>query len=279
MSKSAVSKRITQLEARLGAQLLHRSTRKLSLTEAGEHYYKHAVEALRAARDAEDAVSALQGAPRGRLRLNTPMSFGKLHIAPLMSEFLSRYPGLEVDMLLNDKVVDLVDEGLDLAIRGGNLGSSTLIARKLAPLHSVLCASPSYLEQKKMPSTPAELGEHNCLHFTYSADNQEWTFVASTGNIKVRPVGNFRINNSEALREVVLGGAGIARLPTFIAGPDLVAGKLRRVLGDFPMKQQTLYAAFPDRRHLPAKVRVFIDFVVEKIGGDDPHWNAGLLNL
>jgi DNA-binding transcriptional LysR family regulator len=273
VSKSAVSKRITQLEARLGAQLLHRSTRKLSLTEAGERYLAHAVRALGAAREAEDAVSELQDDPKGRLKINAPMSFGRLHVAPLISAFLKRYAGIEIDLVMDDRVVDLVEGGFDLSIRAGTLPDSALIARKLAPLHNVMCAAPCYIEEHGMPREPTDLLDHNCLHYAYSSNVHEWIFLGAQGPIKIQPAGNFQVNNSEALLEALIGGTGISRLPTFVAGRHIASGGLVRLLKQYSMPLQTIYAVFPERRHLPIKVRVFIEFLVERFCLDRPYWD------
>lgn len=273
VSKSAVSKRITQLEADLGARLLHRTTRKLSLTEAGENYLVHAQEALSAARNAEDAVAQLQQAPQGLLRVNAPMSFGRLHIAPLVPDFLQRYPGISLEVVLDDRVADLVEGGFDIAIRAGTLLDSSLVARRLAPCRNVLCAAPSYLALHDMPVEPADLLKHNCLHYAYFSGGSEWTFTGPAGPVSVGAGGNFQVNNSEALREAIVGGVGIGRLPTFVAAADLAAGRLVKVLEDFQMPSQTVYAVFPERRHLPAKVRAFIDFSVDRFGGGQPYWD------
>ncbi len=273
VSKSAVSKRITQLEAQLGARLLHRTTRKLSLTEAGERYLIHALEALTSAREAEDAVAQMQRAPHGRLKINAPMSFGRLHIAPLIPEFLKRYPGIEIDMVMDDRVVDLVEGGFDVALRAGVPPDSALIARKLAPCRNVLCASPGYVAEHGRPGEPTDLLAHNCLHFAYFSDAHQWTFIGPGEPVRIEASGNYQVNNSEALREALIGGCGIARLPTFVAGPDITSGRLVRLLGQYRMPSQTLYAVFPERRHLPAKVRVFLDFAVERFGADRPYWD------
>lgn len=276
VSKSAVSKRITQLESRFGVQLLHRSTRRISLTEAGERYFAHAVEALAAAREAEDSVAQLQGTPQGRLRINTPMSFGRLHVAPMVPDFLKRYPGVQIEMVMEDRVADLIEGGFDLAIRAGSLPDSTLVARKLAPCHNVLCAAPEYAAEHVLPVEPSELQAHNCLHYAYSRDVQEWNFLGPGQPIRIQTNGNYLVNNSEALRQALIGGLGIGRLPTFIAGPDIATGRLVRVLEDYRMPLQTIYAVFPERRHLPAKVRAFVDFALECFGADQPYWDQGI---
>ena len=277
VSKSAVSKRITQLEEHLGARLLHRSTRKLSLTEAGERYFTHAIEALAAAREAEDAVSELQGKPKGRLKINIPMSFGRLHIAPIIAKFLKLYPDIKIEMIMEDRVVDLVDGGYDLAIRGGILPDSSLIARKIAPCHNVLVASPEYLKAHGVPNSPNDLYSHNCLHYAYFSEHHEWTLIGPEGPISITPAGNFQVNNGEALITAILGGCGIGRSTTFIAGNHILSGELVRVLPNFQLPEQTLYAVFSERKYLPSKVRVFIDFILDEIGREQPYWDEGII--
>jgi len=275
VSKSAVSKRINQLEEALGVRLLHRTTRKLSLTEAGERYYEHAAQALIAAGQAEDAVTELQGEPQGKLKISSPMSFGRLHISPMIPKLLKRYPLLQIELIMDDRTVDLVAAGLDVAIRSspGNLPTSTLIARKLAPLRQVLCASPGYAERYGLPDTVAGLSEHNCVLFSLSSDANEWTFVGDDGAETVSVSGNYTANNSEALIEAIREGIGIGRLPTFVAGPDLKAGTLIQLFESHRIPDHTFYAVFPEREYLPAKVRVFIDFAIEYFGGDQPYWD------
>jgi DNA-binding transcriptional LysR family regulator len=273
VSKSAVSKRVNQLESHLGVRLLHRTTRKLSLTEAGERYFEHAAQALRAADKAEDAVTELQGEPQGKLKISSPMSFGRLHVAPLIPKFLQRYPKLHIDLVMDDKNIDLVAAGIDVAIRSGDMADSTLIARKLAPLRQVLCASPAYIEHYGMPVIPSELCERNCILFSYSGDANEWTLNKDGQSEAVMVSGSYRVNNSEAILEALREGVGIGRLPTFVAGPDLQAGNLLRVLDSYHIPDHIFYAVFPERQYLPAKVRAFLDFTVEYFGGDQPYWD------
>lgn len=274
ISKAAVSKRITLLEDHLGVKLLYRTTRKLSLTEAGEHYFEHAAKAQAAVRDAEDAVAQLQGEPQGRLRISAPMSFGRLHVAPLIPKFLKRYPKIQIDMVMDDKAIDLVEGGFDLAIRSGDLPDSSLIARKLAPGHSVLCASPDYIEHHGRPNTPLEINDHNCIVFSLSSDVNEWTLTNKEETQTITVSGNYRVNNSEALREALIQGMGIGRLPTFIAGADLQAGRLINLFESYTMPHKMIYAAFPEREYMPAKVRAFLDFTIESLGGDQPYWDV-----
>ena len=274
VSKSAVSKRINQLENHLGVLLLHRTTRKLSLTEAGERFYEHAAEALSAASKAEDAVTELQGEPQGKLKISSSMSFGRLHVAPLIPKFMQRYPKLQIDLVMDDRNIDLVAEGIDVAIRSGDMPDSTLVARKLAPLRQVLCASPGYIDRYGMPATPSELGERNCILFSYSGDANEWTLNKGDRSESVLVSGSYRVNNSEAILEALREGVGIGRLPTFVAGPDLKAGNLLRVLEAYHIPDHIFYAVFPERQYLPAKVRAFLDFAIEYFGGDQPYWDA-----
>ena len=274
ISKSAVSKRINQLEAHLGVRLLHRTTRKLSLTEAGERYFNHAAQALTAAGRAEDAATELQGEPQGQLRINVPMSFGRLHVAPLIPKFLRRFPKLRINLVMDDRKVDLVTGGFDVAIRAGHLPDSTLIARKLAPLHQVLCASPDYIDRYDRPRAPAELTDHNCVLYSYSSDADEWTLIGEGEPETVTVSGSYQVNNSEALLEALREGVGIGRLPTFVAGPDLKTGRLVKLFESYRIPDQTIYAVFPEREYLPAKVRAFLDFAIEYIGGDQPYWDA-----
>ena len=276
ISKSAVSKRINHLEKTLGVRLLHRTTRKLSLTEAGERYFEHAAQALVAASQAEDAVTELQGEPQGKLRISSPMSFGRLHVAPLIPLFLKRYPKLQIELVMDDQPVDLVAAGLDVAIRSGSgsLPTSGLIARKLAPLRQVLCASPDYIDHYGLPGTPAELTERNCVLFSLSSDANEWTLVSDGESEIVSVSGSYRVNNSEAILEALKEGIGIGRLPTFVAGPDLKAGRLVQVFTSYRIPDHTFYAVLPEREYLPAKVRAFLDFAIEYFGGDQPYWDA-----
>ncbi|WP_286828143.1 MULTISPECIES: LysR family transcriptional regulator [Kordiimonas] len=273
ITKSAVSKRISGLEGQLGVKLLQRSTRKLSLTEAGARYFEHAVQALNAAQDAQNAAMELQATPQGTLRLSVPMSFGRLHIAPIIPQFLKQYPNVKIHMDMSDQTRDVIAEGFDVALSAGDLPDSSLIARKLAPLHSVLCASKDYIARHGMPKSPQDLIQHNCILFTYHTGVPEWVFIRNGEESRVRIEGNYQVNNSEALHEALLQGLGIGRLPTFVAGPDIQSGKLVPILSDYEMPHKAIYAVFPEKRYLPEKVRVFIDFMVTNLGGNIPHWD------
>lgn len=219
-------------------------------------------------------MTQLQGEPQGRLRINAPMSFGRLHLAPLIPVFLKRYPKITIDLVMDDKVLDLIGEGFDIAIRGGDLPDTSLIARKLAPLQSVLCASPAYLEEFGKPIELEQLTEHNCLMFTYSRDVKEWNFIQDNHLHTIEVRGNYQVNNSEALREAILQGLGIGRLPTFVAGADIKSGLLVPLFEEYQMPAKSIYAVFPERQYMPAKVRAFIDFAIEYFGGDIPYWDC-----
>jgi len=273
LTKSAVSRRVSDLEDELGVRLLQRTTRRLSLTEAGARYFEHARHALLEAQAAEDAATELQRVPRGRLRINAPMSFGRLHVAPMIPSFLDRYPEIHIDMTMEDRVVDLVEGGYDLAIRVGSLPDSSLVARKLAPSHNVVCATPAYVRKHGSPKNPDALVDHDCLLYAYFSEANEWTFIRDGRQQTVRVSGSYRVNNSEALREAVIQGVGVARIPTFIVGPDIAENRLVPLLCDYTMPAQDIYAVWPERRHLPTKVRVFIDFLSERIGGERPVWD------
>ncbi|KZL19374.1 HTH-type transcriptional regulator DmlR [Pseudovibrio axinellae] len=278
ITKGAVSKRVSGLEARLGTQLFHRSTRSVSLTEAGEIYLAYAVQALGYAREGEDAVATLQGQPTGQLRVSAPMSFGRIHVAPLVTDFLEQFPKINLDLTMDDRMVDLIEAGFDVAIRAGSMPDSALIARRLATVRSVVVAAPSYLAKNGAPTDPAQLVDYNCLHYAYSRDPMEWLFLSDGDQMRVRTKGSLRVNNSEALCVALVDGLGIGRLPTFVAGSHIKAGRLHQVLPGFSMPEQALFAVFPERRHMPAKTRVFLDFLVKRIGSEQPYWDieAGL---
>ncbi|GAB4344862.1 MAG: LysR family transcriptional regulator [Gammaproteobacteria bacterium] len=274
LSKSVVSKYVTRLEERLGARLLHRTTRRLSLTEVGRVFHARSQLGLRELEEAEAEVSRLQGAPRGELRINSPMSFGILHLAPALPEFLSLYPELTVDMNLDDRRIDLVEEGFDLAIRIGELPDSSLVARRLAPCRHVVCGSPRYFERCGLPRTPEDLRDHNAITFKYQDSPHEWHFVTPTGGVaRVRVSGTIRMNNSLGLREALLRDVGLTLTPSFVVGADIAAGRLRAVLTDYQALELSIYALYPERRHLSPKVRAFIDFLSQRLT-DPPYWET-----
>jgi DNA-binding transcriptional LysR family regulator len=272
-SKSAVSRNVGALEAELGVRLFHRTTRSLALTEAGRGYFERATRILADLEEANLAVSQLQAAPRGRLRVSAPMSFGFLHLAPALPDFLGRYAEVAVDLAMNDRFVDLIDEGFDVAVRIGAMEDSSLIARKLAPIRRVVCASPAYFEARGLPLSPDDLRGHECLFNSNIALSQEWRFTAPGG--KPWPVevkGRLSANNGDALRAAALQGLGIVNLPTFIVGGDLQAGALVTALDEFISQDMTMSALYPHSRHLQPKVRAFVDFLADRFG-PRPYWD------
>lgn len=273
LSKSAVSKQLAALEDRLGARLLQRTTRRMSLTEAGANFLEHCRRVVAEAEAAESAVGALQAEPRGVLRVNAPMTFGTMHLAAAIPDFLARYPRVNVDLSLNDRLVDLLDEGFDVAVRIAKLADSSLVARKLAPARRVMVAAPSYLDRRGRPASLAELSAHDILSYSYLSSTDEWRFDGPDGEESVRLDGRLKANNGEVLLAACLAGSGIAALPTFISGPSLRAGTLVRVLPQYQNTGIGIHAVWPTGRHLSAKVRAFVDFLAERFG-PVPYWDA-----
>ena len=273
ISKSVVSKYVTRLETRLGARLLNRSTRRISLTEVGRAFYQRSQSALLELEQAEAEVSHLQSEPRGTLRINAPMSFGILHLAPAIPELLQHYPELSVDIQFDDRKIDLIEGAYDVAITIANLADSALVARRLGPCHHCLVASPEYLHRHGIPRTPPELQNHRIISYSYQESVQQWEFLTPEGKpIMVSINGRVEMNNSLGMREAVLNGAGIMRAPTFVVGNDIKQGRLVPLLTSYQTLQLSIYAVYPQRRHLSPKVRAFVDFMLERIG-DTPDWD------
>lgn len=278
LSKSAVSKQISKLEDRLGTRLLNRTTRQLSLTEAGAAFFERCQRVEAEALAAEEAVTHLAEAPRGLLKVNAALSFGARHIAPALPDLLTQCPELEVDLSLNDRPVDLVEEGYDLAVRIGKLGDSSLVARRLAPLRRLVIASPDYLARRGRPEHPNDLKQHECLLYAYQTGGQTWSFRHSAGDgerdVKVRIAGRLRINNGDAILKACAAGQGIALLPSFICGEATAEGAVERLLPDWEDGVAGgIHAVFPASRNLSPKVRVFIDFLLTRFGSE-PYWDA-----
>jgi DNA-binding transcriptional LysR family regulator len=273
LSRAMVSKHVQDLEEHLGARLLNRTTRKVSLTEAGRVYYERSTQLLADLAETEGAVGELQAKPRGRLRVNAPVSFGALHLGAAVADYMAAHPEVTVELTLNDRVVDLVEEGYDLAVRIARLADSSLIARRLAPCRMVVCASPDYLERTGRPRTPEDLPGHNCLGYSYGQARDEWRFDGPDGPAAVRVRGGFQANNGDVLRAAALRGAGLVLLPSFIVGTDLVSGGLVPVLPGYRVPELAIHAVYPPGRHLSAKVRSFVDFLVPRYG-ERPAWDA-----
>jgi len=273
VSQALVTKQIQDLESWLGARLINRTTRRLSLTEIGAAFYERTARILEAVEEARNAAGALQTVPRGRLRINAPVSFGLLHLAPVVADFLQRFPDVSAEILVNDRVVDLLEGEFDVGVRIGRLCDSGLIARRIAPIRLAVCAAPDYLARRGTPRTPDDLAKHDCLEYTYFESRGEWRLLNPDGKEIVVPVsGRYLANNADVLRTTAIAGGGIVLLPTFIVGEDLRAGRLVRLLPDHPPPEQGLHALYPPGRHLSAKVRSFVDFLVDRLGGE-PAWD------
>jgi len=272
VSKSRVSKSVARLEAALGVRLLQRSTRRLSLTEIGEAYYEHCERISEELARADDTIARLHLEPRGTLRLSASVAFGTLHVASALAEFIAQYPELSVDLTISDRIVDLVEEGYDLALRITDEPGQNLVARRLAPIRRRICASPAYLARHGTPQTPQQLSRHNCLDYTHLDKQGVWRLQDGDSSVVVPVSGNLRINDDEALSQAVLRGLGLALLPTFIVGRELQAGRLIEVLpGTVPL-ERSLYAVYLPNRHLPLKVRAFIEFLAARFGSE-PYWD------
>jgi DNA-binding transcriptional LysR family regulator len=272
LSRAVVSKYLTRLEDRLGARLLHRTTRRLSLTEAGAALFEASRGAIERIEEAEAAVAQLQAKPRGRLRVSAPMSFGILQLGPAIADFSREHPEVTLDMRLDDRYVNLVEEGYDVAIRIGALTDSSLVARKLATTSCVACASPEYLAREGEPGTPADLAAHDCLIYSYLSTANVWRFTAPDGReIPVAVAGSYRINNGIVLAEAAQAGHGILMAPTFYVGHLLREGRLRRILATYRLPELGIHAVYPQREHVPPKVRVFVDFFARRFGRK-PEW-------
>ena len=268
-SPANVTRYIAELEAHLGTRLLNRHSRKLSLTESGEALYERARAILADVDEAEAVSSSATVRPQGRLRINAPVSFGLLHLASRWPRFARRYPEVELDVSLIDRVVDVVDEGFDMAIRISRSGSSTHAARKLASSRNVVCASPDYLREHGTPRTPADLAQHACIVYTYVGS--EWHLQADDGKPhSVRVRGVMQVNNGDTARTAALDGLGVIWQPTFLVGPDLRAGRLVPLLPGYRVPDIDVLAVYPSRRHLGAKVRAMIDFLAEEFSGVPP---------
>lgn len=273
ISPAVVSKRIRRLEEKLGSRLLQRTTRRLALTETGQGYYERVVAILASIEEAENFIARRNDAPKGTLRITAPTSFGRLHIAPHLGRFLAANPDLQVNLDLSDEFVDLVGESIDLAVRIGELGDSSLVARRLAPNTRVICAAPAYIAAHGEPKSLADLARHNCLA---AAHQDLWRLEGPEGPVNIRVAGNIHTNSSEVVRETVLAGLGIALRSTWDVGPELKAGQLKVVLPAYRASSRVaLFAVYPSRRFLPVKVRVFIDYLSE-IYGPEPYWDMGV---
>ena len=272
LSRSAVSKHVIELEQELGGQLLSRTTRSVTATENGQAYYERCLAILSDLEEADLSATRLQAEVRGLLRINAPMSFGTLHLARAVADFMEKYPDLRIQLLLSDQQVDPVQEGFDITLRIADLPSSSMIARRIAPARRAICASPSYLARHGTPKHPDDLRGHACLTYGHLATGNQWKLTGPDGDHWIAIPWTLCTNNAEVLRDAAVQGRGIALLPTFIAGADFQQGRLATILTGYQAPEISIYAIYPETRHLSLKVRVFIDFLVERFGGR-PYWD------
>jgi DNA-binding transcriptional LysR family regulator len=273
LTRSAVSKAVMELEQLLGARLLDRTTRRVGPTEAGRTFYERCVDILASIEEAELAVSRLHDEPKGVLKINGPMSFGMLYLGDAVADFMATYGDLRVELSLNDRLVDPIEEGFDVTIRIGELADSSLIARKLAPARRVLAGSPEYLARHGEPHEPADLASHRCLNFGHTTLLQRWQLTRDGETISVPIASSLCSNNGDVLVAAARKGQGITMLPTFLVGPDIKAGRLRAVMAEYPPTELGIYAIYAPNRYLAAKTRVLIDFLADRFG-DRPQWDA-----
>jgi DNA-binding transcriptional LysR family regulator len=270
-STSAVSRLLADLEAHLDARLIHRTTRRLSLTEAGQSFYERSVQLLSDLEEAEGSVRATGASPKGTLRLTCGVSFSERFLAPAISEFAARHPELIFDLDLSDRAVDLVDEGFDLAIRIGAIGSPALVSRRIGWTQPVCCASPAYLAKHGTPRTPEELSAHECLSYTLVPMPNAWRFESDRGETyDLRVTTRHRANNGRMLAALAAAGTGVIIEPDFIVAPEVRAGTLVRLLPGHTLPRSPISAVYPSRRHLSAKVRGFVDFIAERYAREQP---------
>ncbi|MCC5992741.1 MAG: LysR family transcriptional regulator [Rhodobacteraceae bacterium] len=272
ISKSAVSKHVSALEARLGARLLNRTTRRVSPTDIGLAYYDRARRVLNDAGEADSLVASMQAAPSGILRIAVPTDFGATHVSPVLGEFLNRYPDISVNMVLKNRYVELISEGFDLAIRMGEMEDSSLRARKICETTQRLIAAPSYLAQHGRPARIDDLNDHRLLYYSHNAASSVWKITAPSGEVRqVRSATWFSVNDGQSLLNAAINGLGIAYLPSFLYAPALRSGAVEDVIPELPQDVQGMHALYPSGRFTQPKVRALIDFLVEKFASRSAH--------
>jgi len=276
LAKSAVSRRLSELEEQLGVELFHRTTRKLSLTDSGRAFYERCVQILDDLTEAEDSVSELHGEIRGQIKIAAPLSFGLMHLGPAIIDFQQQHPEIRFDIDFDDREIDLISEGFDVGIRIADLKDSSLIARRLAEVSMMVCASPAYLREHGQPQSPADLQQHPCITYSNIARPDQWTFIYPDGKpltISVNEV--LTANNGHFMRDAAVNGLGILRQPTFIAYEKIASGELVPLLQDYATESVNAYAIYPPTRHLSQRVRQFVDFLAERFEGK-PYWEECL---
>ncbi len=274
LSKSAVGKAVARLEDRLGARLLHRTTRSLSLTDDGRAFYESCARALAELEAAESVLAERRQVPRGRLRVDLPVTFGRLHVLPALLALAAEHPELRLDLSFSDRFIDLVDEGVDLAVRLGDLDDSRLVTRRLAAQRMVVCAAPAYLAARGEPASPADLLDHDCVAYSIAGRPNPWRFTGPGGPFTLVPPARILATNGEAMRDAALAGRGLTQLPTFLVGGELRSGALRAVLGAYAADGPPIQAIYPHARHLSPKVRAAVDALV-RCFAPVPPWELG----
>lgn len=271
VSKAAVSRAIGDLESQLGVRLLQRTTRRLSLTREGEVFHARCQAVLADVAEAEAEITSRSGDAQGLLKVNVPVSFGILHLAPLWGEFIHRHPKVSFDVTLSDRVVDLVEEGYDLAVRIARLPSSTLVSRQLAATRMVLCASPKYLKRAGRPKHPGDLAQHAVLAYSLLVSGEEWRFEGPDGPVSVKTTPCLRTNSGDTCRAAALQHQGVVMQPSFMVSADIAAGTLVELMPQYRGIELGIYAVYPTRKHVSPKVRLLIDFLVESFR--KPRWS------
>jgi DNA-binding transcriptional LysR family regulator len=272
MSRAQISKSVMQLEQHLGTRLLNRTTRRISLTEIGRVYYERCKSILQDIEEIEGIAMEQTGKPHGTLTLSAPTSFGTMHLNDAIPHYLKKHPEVQISLKLADRFVDVVAEGYDLVIRIAELEDSSLIARKIAPCKRVFCASPEYLKKNGAPKVPQDLAIHHCLIYSNELKADTWVLHGLEGAESIKVNGPVCADNGDILKSSAIAGLGITLLPTFIVGADLKSGRLQQVLTNYSPPEISIYAVFPSRRYLSAKVRTFVDFLSDYFG-DEPNWD------
>jgi DNA-binding transcriptional LysR family regulator len=268
LSTTATSRHVAELEAHLQTRLLNRTTRRVSVTESGRAFYERAVQILADVQEAEQEASRAAIVPRGTIKLTTSVAFGVRHVAGAIAAFLAEHPGVKFDVSLSERIVDLVEEGFDLGIRIGGTGTENIVARRLGETRLVPCASPAYLARHGAPSKPEDLEKHNCLTYEYVSPRSLWRFRDASGRERaVRIGGTLHANSGDFIGQAAVHGAGIVLEPAFVVAADVRAGRLVPLLQEFEPAPLPVYAVYPSRKHLSAKVRLFVDFLVKSFEG------------
>lgn len=272
MSKAAVSRYVVDMETRLGVRLLHRTTRRLSLTDEGQIFYARSKELLAELAEAEAEITSRSEAASGLLRINAPFTFGVLHLAPLWAGFMAQHPQVKLEVTLSDRLVDLVEEGYDVAIRIASLENSTLVSKRLASTRMVLCASPQYLELHGTPVHPSELADHVVISYSYWSTKDEWYFTGPLGAVSVKTNPCIHTNNGDTCRAAALASQGVILQPSFLVGDDLAAGKLVELMPEFRSIELGIYAVYPTRKHVSPKVRALLEFLANHFSQSGATW-------